>query len=623
MNYKFLDKNLTPNHLASLSNKEREILCAELRDKILNTVSSNGGHLASNLGAVELTVALLSVFDYTKDKIVFDVGHQSYSYKLITGRYNEFDTLRQRGGVSGFPRISESPYDAFDTGHSSTSISAALGMARARDLTGKDNYVISIIGDGAMTGGLAYEALNDAGHSKTKMLVILNDNEMSISPNVGGLSRYLKGLRMSGGYISAKKNTETFINENLPIIGKPLVKIILAIKDFFRFLVNRKQPSFFEDMGLVYYGPIDGHDIRSLTKALEAVKDIDNTVVLHIVTKKGKGYKFAEEKPSNYHGVSPFDIKEGVKSSGKTTFTSAFSDALCDIADKDEKVVGICAAMAQGTGLDKFENKYPERFYDCGIAEEHAVTMAGGLAVSGLTPVVAVYSSFIQRAYDEIIHDVSFMNNHVVFALDRAGFVGADGHTHHGLNDIAIMNSMPNMTVFAPRDYQDLKNCLYYAIKRVEGPCAVRYPRGGTPYEFNSLYSDLDSVVLPHLVSDSGNDFALISIGTIDSECEKAFNLLASKGKKGKHINLSMVKPVPADGILAMAYSCKFIVTVEEGIISGGAGESILHELADSFGKPIYNLGVNNLIIRAGSHDDQLKDASIDSESICNFILGK
>ena len=452
MEYRYLNDDLTPDYLHTLNASDRKALCGELREKIISTVSKNGGHLASNLGCVELTVALLSVFNYKKDKIVFDVGHQSYSYKLLTGRFSRFDTLRQQGGISGFPRRSESPYDAFDTGHSSTSVSAALGMARARDLSGSDEYVIAVIGDGAMTGGLAYEAINDLGHSGSRMIVILNDNEMSIDKNVGGMSRYLKNLRISSGYISAKRMTENFLVKNMPVIGKPITRFIIAIKNFFRFLINKQVPSMFEDLGLIYYGPIDGHDTESLIKALDAVKDLRHPVLLHVCTKKGKGYSFAENEPSSYHGVGPFDRETGVGKSSKLTYTSAFAGAMLEVAAKNKNVVGISAAMAQGTGMDKFANKFPTRFFDCGIAEEHAVTMAGGLSVSGYIPVVAIYSSFLQRAYDQIIHDVCFMNNHVVFAVDRSGFVGNDGHTHNGLYDITYLNSVPNMTLLSPRD---------------------------------------------------------------------------------------------------------------------------------------------------------------------------
>lgn len=620
MDYKYLGTDMTPQKIASLDKKERELLCAELRDKIINTVAANGGHLASNLGAVELTVSLLSVFDYTKDKIIFDVGHQAYSYKLLTGRFDRFDSLRQKGGISGFPRRSESPYDVFDTGHSSTSVSAALGFARARDLSGDDNYVVAVIGDGAMTGGLAYEALNDAGHSKTKMLVILNDNEMSIDKNVGGLSSYLKKIRISNGYISAKRNTESFLNRYFPNLGKPLVKLIMAVKDFFRFLVNRKHPSFFEDMGLVYYGPIDGHDTKRLIKAFEAVKDINKPVLLHIVTTKGKGYKPAEKDPADYHGVGPFDPEKGVAKSNSLTYTTAFAGALVDIAAHNKKVVGLCAAMAQGTGMDLFAYKFPNRFFDCGIAEEHAVTMAGGLAAAGFTPVVAIYSSFLQRAYDEIIHDVCFMNNHVVFAVDRAGFVGADGHTHNGLNDISYFNAMPNMTILAPRDYMDLRNCLDHAINKCSGPVAIRYPRGKSVYDNNYLYTDPQDMIKPHYGSRCGRDYAIISVGKMSQTAEDAIAKLSSKGLNGFHINITMVKPLPSE-LKEMIGNDIRVYTLEEGIICGGAGESIARLLEESNKDvKVSVFGVANSIIRAASQEEQLKECGLDADSIADRI---
>ena len=622
MEYTYLSDDITPEYLKGLKSSDRVALCSELREKIISTVSSNGGHLASNLGTVELTVALLSVFDYTKDKIVFDVGHQAYSYKLLTGRFSRFDTLRQKGGISGFPRRSESPYDAFDTGHSSTSVSAAVGMARARDLAGEDNYVVAVIGDGAMTGGLAYEALNDLGHSGNMMTVILNDNEMSIDKNVGGMSRYLKNLRISSGYISAKRYTENFIVKNLPVIGKPVVKIIMAIKNFFRFLVNKQVPSMFEDLGFLYYGPVDGHDTEALIKALDAVKDLRKPVLLHICTKKGKGYSFAEQNPSDYHGVGPFDRDKGVGKSNKLTYTSAFSGAVVDLAAKNKKIVAISAAMAQGTGLDRFAHKYPDRFFDCGIAEEHAVTMAAGMSVSGFVPIVAIYSSFLQRAYDQIIHDVAFMNNHVVFAVDRSGFVGNDGHTHNGLYDITYLNSVPSMTLLSPRDYTDLRNCLNYAVNKCEGPCAVRYPRGSSVFEDkDTLCSELSDLPKPHMSGDLGDDFAIISCGTIASECDEALEILSSKGIRGKHISLTLVSPLPIEEIMKACGNARKIYTVEEGVVSGGMGEAICGLI--SAVDPSYNVkvfAVEDPMIRAGSVKQQLEDARLDAKSIAERI---
>lgn len=620
MEYKHLGKDISPETLKAMTPQERDELCSELRDKILKTVSANGGHLASNLGAVELTVALLSVFDYKQDKIVFDVGHQSYSYKLLTGRYDRFDTLRQRDGISGFPRVSESPYDAFDTGHSSTSISAAMGIARARDLAGKKNYVVAVIGDGALTGGLAYEAINDLGHNKTRMLIILNDNEMSIDKNVGGLSKYLSKLRISSGYLSAKQTTESFLRK-LGFVGKGLIKIILAIKDFFRFLLYRKKPSMFEDLGLVYYGPVDGHNTVDLIKAFDAVKDIRGPVLIHVLTKKGKGYGPAEQNPSDYHGVGPFDLETGV-SAGKNCYTTVFANTITEMAMKNQKIVAISAAMTLGTGLENFQMKYPARFFDCGIAEEHSVTMAGGMAISGFIPVVAIYSSFLQRAYDEMITDCCFMNSHVVFAIDRAGFVGNDGHTHHGLLDISYLNSMVNMTVFSPRDYTDLKNCLRYSIEYLSGPVAVRYPRGASPFEAEGpLYEKITDCVKPHVVRDYGNDYVIVSTGRISEEADLASDLLKEQGILGKHINLSMIKPVPAKEILELIRGTDHVFSLEEGIISGGFGEALERELQiNGFEREVTVLGVKDPMVRAMSQKEQIEYCGLDGNSVAAVI---
>ena len=620
MDYKYLGKDMTPETLKAMKPEEREQLCLELRDKILNTVSSNGGHLASNLGAIELTVALLSVFDYKQDKIVFDVGHQAYSYKLLTGRFDRFNTLRQKDGISGFPRISESPYDAFDTGHSSTSISAAMGIARARDLEGKKFNVVSVIGDGALTGGLAYEAINDLGHSKTRMIIILNDNEMSIDKNVGGLSKHLSKLRISSGYISAKQTTESFLKK-LGFVGRGLIKLILAIKDFFRFLLYRKTPSMFDDLGLNYYGPVDGHNMRDLIKAFDGAKEIRGPVLIHVITKKGKGYEPAETNPSDYHGVGPFNLETGVGSS-KTSYTTVFANTMTELAAKNPKIVAISAAMTLGTGLDNFQMKYPARFFDCGIAEEHSVTMAGGLAVSGYIPVVAIYSSFLQRAYDEMITDCCFMNSHVVFAIDRSGFVGNDGHTHHGLLDISYLNSMVNMTVLSPRDYTDLKRCLTYAVETVKGPVAIRYPRGASPFESEGpLYSEMEDLTQPHVVCDYGNDFALVSTGKICEEADLAMELLKEQGIMGKHINLTLIKPLPAKEIWDQLVGIKYVFSLEEGIISGGFGESLERELQIlGFEKDVTVFGVRNPIVRAMTQKDQLKYCGLDGVTVAASI---
>lgn len=620
MEYKILKSGIENRHLSDLSDDERLILCDEIRSKILDVVSKNGGHLASNLGVVEITVALLSVFDYKKDEIVFDVGHQSYAYKLLTGRLDRFDTLRQKDGVSGFPRINESPYDRFDTGHSATAISAALGYAHANFLNNSSKNVIAIIGDGAMTGGPAYEAINDLGLSKDKMIIILNDNEMSIDKNVGGLSKHMSKLRMSRKYINAKHNTEFFLTKKLPTFGKPIVNVMLAVKDFFRFILYRKKPTMFEDLGLVYYGPVDGHDVNSLIETLEAVKEVNAPVILHVCTKKGKGYSYAEETPSAYHGVSPFDLSTGVKKKDDnlvSSFTDYFSNELIEIGNKNTDVVAVCAAMSQGTGLDKFATKYPERFFDCGIAEEHCVTMAGGLALGGKIPVVAIYSTFLQRAYDQILEDVCFMNNHVVFCLDRAGFVGADGHTHNGLFDISYMLSMPNMTSFVPADYEDFHRVLDYSVNKINSPVSIRYPKT-SEYKLDVFHD----ILKPRILEDIGNDFAIITCGPIQKQADIAFKTLTDKGFKGKNINICQIKPMPTDDILSIISDCKMIFTVEEGIINGGFGSYLRNELINkSYYAPIHIFGVEHPNVHCGSISDQLKATKLDSDSLVSIFL--
>lgn len=615
-----MGKDISSDKLKNMTEQERSVLCSEIRDKIISTVSKNGGHLASNLGTVELTVALLSVFDYTKDKFVFDVGHQSYTYKLLTGRYEAFDTLRLKGGISGFPRISESPYDAFDTGHSSTSVSAAIGIARAGMLKNEKYYTVAVIGDGAMTGGMSYEAINDLGHSKTPMLVILNDNNMSIDRNVGGLSHHLSKIRISNTYIQAKHKTENFLNKHLPYLGKPIINMIVAIKDFLKFVIYHQKPTIFDDLGLVYYGPVDGHDTKGMIDAFNAVKDLDAPVLIHVCTTKGMGYKFAEKNPSDYHGVGPFDVNTGIVPSGNLTFTGAFSDAVVEKAKYNNKIVAVCAAMSQGTGLDKFSKQFPDRFFDCGIAEQHAVTMAAGLAVSGLIPVVAIYSSFLQRAYDSIIHDVCFMNNHVIFAVDRAGFVGNDGHTHNGLYDLSYFNSMPNMTVFAPCSLEELGFCLEYAVNNVEGPVAIRYPRGKAGID-QKLYSNYEMVAKPHMIANHGDDFVIVSCGNMCRNSIDALLILSEEGLAGKLIHISMVKPVPVDDIFERIGNVKNVFTVEEGVISGGIGETVQNEMYNKgYSGKITVIAVENSLIKGASQAEQMKEAGLDAASIAARI---
>ena len=465
-----------PQDIKALNKEELEVLASEIREFLIEKTSEHGGHLASDLGVVELTMAMFLTFDLPRDKIIWDVGHQSYTHKILSGRKDDFDDLRQFGGISGFPKTKESPCDAFNTGHSSTSISAGLGMAQGRDLRGEDYFVVSVIGDGALTGGMAYEALNNAARLDSNFIIVLNDNEMSISENVGGISRYLSGIRTGEGYNDLKENV-TGLLEKIPGVGAKLIEKIRRTKQGIKQLLIPGM--FFEDMGITYLGPVDGHDLRQLRKVLGEARRLDHAVLVHVVTKKGKGYAPAEKNPARFHGVEPFDIATGKPKKEKIYpgYTDVFSRELCRLAEKDERIVALTAAMPDGTGLNRFKKQFPDRFFDVGIAEQHAVTSAAGMAAAGLRPVVAVYSSFLQRGYDQIVHDVCLQNLPVVFAIDRAGLVGSDGETHQGIFDLSYLTSIPNMTVLAPKNLWELRQDLEFALKHV-GPVAVRYPRG-------------------------------------------------------------------------------------------------------------------------------------------------
>ena len=464
-----------PSDLRKLTYRQLDALCGEIRTFIIEKTSKTGGHLSSNLGVVELTVALFRVLNMPKDKIIWDVGHQSYTHKILSGRREEFDSLRKMGGLSGFPKRNESPFDAFDTGHSSTSISAGLGMAQGRDIKGEDYTIVSVIGDGALTGGMAYEALNNASHIKKNFIIILNDNDMSISRNVGGISSYLNGIRTDKGYNSFKKGVESSL-KSIPYVGDRIADRVKKTKDSIKQMVIPGM--LFEDMGITYLGPVNGHDIRALEKAIKDAKKVDHAVLLHVITKKGKGYKPAEKDPKAFHGVEPFNIRTGKPVEPKTgpSYTDVFSKKLCELAEKEKDIVAVTAAMPDGTGLSEFAARFPERFFDVGIAEAHAVTSAAGMAAAGLRPVVAVYSSFLQRAFDQIVHDVCLQNLPVVFAVDRAGLVGSDGETHQGIFDLSYLCEIPNMKVLAPKNAEELRAMLSYAFSQ-GGPCAIRYPR--------------------------------------------------------------------------------------------------------------------------------------------------
>ena len=521
-----------PEDLKKLNVSEKQVLAEEIRKEILEVVSKNGGHLASNLGVVELTIALHSVFNTPDDKIIWDVGHQCYTHKILTGRKEQFSTLRKLNGIAGFPKVCESEYDTFNTGHSSTSISVATGMARAKKLMGDDQTkVIAVIGDGSMTGGMALEALNDAGSSKTNIIVILNDNEMSISKNVGGIPLFLSKLRGRKFYSKSNEGVKKFMLQ-VPVIGNPTVKIVQKIKDAIKQILLPNM--FFEDIGFTYLGPVDGHNIDKLESILETSKKISGPVLVHVITKKGKGYKFAEETPENFHGVSSFDLKTGekIKKSGKD-YSKVFGEKLVELAEKNEKIVAVTAAMKDGTGLKSFSEKFPDRFFDVGIAEQHAIGMIAGMAKEGLKPVLAIYSSFLQRGYDQLVHDIALQKLPVVICIDRAGIVGNDGETHHGIFDLSFLSSIPNLTVMAPKDFEELKNMLEFAVN-FDGPILIRYPRGGENHKFTRKLSiKLGKAELIR----QGKDITIIGIGKTVGKAVEVAELLKKQNINSEIFN--------------------------------------------------------------------------------------
>ena len=566
-----LEKINSPENLKKLNIEEKSKLAEEIRKYILEVVSKNGGHLASNLGIVELTIALHSVFNMPKDKIVWDVGHQSYVHKILTGRREQFKTLRKLNGISGFPKINESEYDSFDTGHSSTSISAALGMARARDLKKENNHVIAVIGDGALTGGMALEALNDAGFSKTKMIVILNDNEMSISKNIGGLNLFLSRLRTKKLY---KKSSISLKNMLLkvPAIGKPIVKILQRIKRSIKQLFIPKM--FFEDIGFIYLGPVDGHNIEQLENILNLSKELDKPVLIHVLTKKGKGYKIAEENPDKFHATSPFDIETGKsKKEKKTDYSKIFGDKLIELAKKNEKIVAITASMKDGTGLTKFAQEFPSRFFDIGIAEQHAITMAAGMAKEGMIPFVPIYSSFYQRAYDQVIHDIAIQNLPVIMCVDRAGVVGADGETHQGTLDMAFFRLVPNLIIMAPKDFKELEDMMEFAIT-LKKPVIIRYPRGGESEKIKFEKHEELKLGKSEILQE-GNDITIVAIG---KRVEKAIQLAKEyeeKGLKAEVINARFLKPLDEETIKKSIEKTKKVIAIEDGTKINGLGTAV------------------------------------------------
>ena len=641
-----LEKINTPEDVKNLNLQEKKQLAEDIRKYILEVVSQNGGHLASNLGVVELTIALHSVFNEPVDKIVWDVGHQTYVHKILTGRKEELKNIRKLGGIAGFPKTKESAYDCFNTGHSSTSISAALGMARARDLKGENNSVVAVIGDGALTGGMAIEALNDAGFSKCKMTVILNDNEMSISPNIGGLNMFLSKLRTKKLYTKSNISGKKIIGK-IPVFGKQIVKIVQRLKRSVKQLIIPKM--FFEDIGFTYLGPVDGHNIEQLENILKLSKQVDTPVLIHVLTKKGKGYKIAEENPDKFHATGPFDLKTGKPKKAKgLDYSKVFGNKLVEVAEKNDKIVAITASMKDGTGLTKFQKQFPKRFFDIGIAEQHAITLAAGMATQGLIPFVPIYSSFYQRAYDQVIHDIAIQNLHVIMCVDRAGIVGADGETHQGLLDMAFFRLVPNLIIMAPKDFKELEDMLEFAVK-IEKPVVIRYPRGGEDKdinfethnkiefgkaevlkEFNKDISSDEKNKNEQCIDEKNNQNIKNQIVNKGQECAqknvliiaigkmvaRAMKIAEQEEKKENNVcvvNSRFLKPLDRNKILQLLKESNEVITIEDGTIINGLGTAIKEIIAEE------NLA--NIEIKTQAYpDDFIQHGSV--EQLESMYLG-
>ena len=611
------------NRTGDIKNIEEEqlgTLASEIREFLIDKVSKTGGHLGANLGVVELTMALHLELDLPEDKIIWDVGHQAYTHKILTGRKEGFDNLRKYGGMSGFPKANESDCDTFDTGHSSTSISAGLGMVCARDLRGGDETIVSVIGDGSLTGGLAFEALNNAGRNDSNFIIILNDNNMSISENVGGIPKYLNSIRTSNGYLGLKESVYKSIIDKP--YGAELVGKIRRAKNSFKSLMV-PAGMLFEEMGIVYLGPVDGHNIKAMRNAIREAKRFKRAVLIHVLTKKGKGFAPAEKHPARFHGTEPFDVTNGVPLHPRTVagWTDIFSTVMCKLGEKDEKIVAITAAMAEGCGLKRFRNKYPERFFDVGIAEQHAVTFAAGLAKGGYKPVVAVYSSFLQRAYDQVIEDVCLQNLHVVFAIDRAGLVGADGETHQGVFDLSYLSQMPGMTVCSPKNKWELSDMLKFAVS-CDGPVAVRYPRGCA---YTGLQEYREPVVLGKsewIYKEDG--VCIIALGGMMENAEKARDILKAEGTHVSLVNARFVKPIDKDMIIECARTHSLIVTIEDNALIGGFGSQVLECLAsEGIEKEVLCLGIPDRFIHQGSVDKLREELGLDPAGIAESIRSK
>lgn len=612
-----LEKIKEANDVKQLSLLECEQLAQEIRDFLIRSLSETGGHLASNLGVVELTIALHRFLHFPEDKLVWDVGHQAYTHKILTGRKEQFATLRKTGGLSGFPKRKESDCDAFDTGHSSTSISAGLGLVQARDLKGENYQVVSVIGDGALTGGMAYEALNNAAELKKNFIIILNDNEMSITRNVGGMSSYLDHIRMAAPYTELKMGVTNALKK-IPKVGDGMVDALHKTKSSIKQLVIPGM--LFENMGLTYLGPVDGHDMRQLGKVLQEAKRKQGPVLIHVLTEKGRGYEPAMRHPARFHGAAPYEIETGLpKSNGNPSYTDIFSTVMRKFGDREPDVVAVSAAMVPGTGLKRFGNMFPERLFDVGIAEEHAVTFAAGLALGGLRPVVAIYSSFLQRAVDQILHDVCMQNLPVVFAVDRAGLVGSDGETHHGCFDLSYLSMMPNMTVMAPKNKWELSDMLKFAIRQ-KSPVAIRYPRG-------EAYTGLEDYRAPiemgkAEILEKGKEIAILAVGNMVRTAVQVTENLRNCGYEPTLVNMRFVKPLDMDLLEILREDHSLIVTMEENVKSGGFGEQVMTYYGSRLHSPAVRIvAIEDKFIPHGSVEDLMHQQQMDSASVTERIL--
>lgn len=613
-----LEKITQANDIKKISKADWGVLAEEIRAFLIEKISVSGGHLASNLGVVELTMALHLAFDLPKDKIVWDVGHQSYTHKILTGRMDGFDTLRKYGGMSGFPKRCESDCDCFNTGHSSTSISAGLGYAMARQIKGGDYKVVSVIGDGAMTGGMAYEAMNNASRIRSNFIIVLNDNNMSISENVGGLSKHLNNLRTAKPYQEIKTGIANSLSR-IPVCGEGIVERLRKTKSGIKHLLVPGM--LFEDMGIMYLGPVDGHNVSQMVKAFKEATRLQGPVLVHVMTQKGKGYRPAERHPARFHGTDPFDVGTGLplKKRVKANYTDVFSTVMCKLGERDPSVVAVTAAMSDGTGLKRFHNKYPDRFFDVGIAEGHMATFAAGLAAAGLKPVVAVYSSFLQRAYDQVLHDVCIQNLPVVFAVDRAGLVGSDGETHQGIFDLSYLCSIPNMTVMAPKNKWELSDMIKFAVN-LGGPAAVRYPRGEA-YDGLKEYRSPLVYGKSEMLYEEGQ-IAVLALGSMVKTAETVRELLHEKGYRCTLINARFAKPLDKERILSLTDRHELIVTMEENVISGGFGERVTELLnRNAVGIHVVNAAIGDVYVEHGNVEILRRVVGIDAEEIVRRVV--